>query len=826
MAEAAFTRTSNDGSGPGALAPLARAWGRISSRFVAVLAVVTALLITVPFMIVTRTGGNIGEGLNVAGTAYAALIEGSLGVGINPLVNLDDIQVVLTLAENQDVTRRDLLTLSRQSSDLVDVGRRNVRNYAEVITRYETSGQLTDEGIDLLGQRIADMQVIGADELRKFSPLLLALAELPRSDVSNLAKTYALNDTLDDDQRAAIVAFVPAADGFNNDELLTVLKLINQYTILRLVRVYEQLLILDSLGLEPTDGDAEAFKAIHEITTDNATGVARVRELIQVEERFVAAGIIDINRLANELRLVGTLYAEGILTNDNVATALRDELPAAIDNNLIVLRPGNRVLIHRGEKETAAIIYSSNNTPDDASDDVPDTVYLRLGNRILLFFPASLEAMLTRAIPFVIAGLAVALGFKAGLFNIGAEGQLYIGATIAAWVGFDFAQALTALVQVFLILATALAALSWVTRFTQNGASVRPLDWVVGLAGIAIIVLAGGWAINLTGHAYLNRLQQFQTLPLVIHLPLVLIAGIIGGALWGFVPGALKAFTGAHEVINTIMLNFIAIRLVDWLIKSTNPVIFLDRTASAPRTPFIAQNATLPPFNTYATWLFFAAGLVTMGFWLWSRREQLRQTLRAAIKPLVWGLVVIAGGLFLRWVTVRGNLHLGLVIMILTVFFVDWFLERTTLGFELRTVGTNPDAARYAGMSVRWNTMLALTMSGALVGLAGTIEISGVQHNMQPAFFSGLGFDSIAVALLARNNPRNMIPAGLLWGALLTGAGLMQVRADISIDLVKIIQALIIMFIAADAIIRTVWRIPEATAEEKAATTFSKGWGG
>jgi simple sugar transport system permease protein len=162
--------------------------------------------------------------------------------------------------------------------------------------------------------------------------------------------------------------------------------------------------------------------------------------------------------------------------------------------------------------------------------------------------------------------------------------------------------------------------------------------------------------------------------------------------------------------------------------------------------------------------------------------------------------------------------------MLVTVWFVDWFLNRTTLGFELRTVGTNPNAARYAGMSVPRNVIFALAFSGALAGLAGTIEISGAQFNMQPAFFSGLGFDAIAVALLARSNPRHMIWAGLLWAGLLTGAGLMQVRANIAIDLVKIIQALIIMFIAADAIIRYIWAIPKSS--DSVQSTFLKGWGG
>ncbi|MDD9955003.1 MAG: hypothetical protein OXP68_02170 [Anaerolineaceae bacterium] len=174
----------------------------------------------------------------------------------------------------------------------------------------------------------------------------------------------------------------------------------------------------------------------------------------------------------------------------------------------------------------------------------------------------------------------------------------------------------------------------------------------------------------------------------------------------------------------------------------------------------------------------------------------------------------------------RDNLHLGLVIMVFAVLFADWFLFRTTPGFELRTVGANPDAARYAGMNVRLNIVLAMALSGMLAGIAGTIQVTGVQFNLQPEFFAGLGFQGIAVALLARTDPRNMIPAGFLWGALLTGAPLMQVNANISIDLVIIIQALIIMFIAADAIIRYLWRVPHASIEEQEAAMFSKGWGG
>jgi simple sugar transport system permease protein len=193
------------------------------------------------------------------------------------------------------------------------------------------------------------------------------------------------------------------------------------------------------------------------------------------------------------------------------------------------------------------------------------------------------------------------------------------------------------------------------------------------------------------------------------------------------------------------------------------------------------------------------------------------------VRPVLTGLMVTLGGLFLWWSSVENRLHIGFILMLVMIFVVDWFMNKSTLGFEFRTVGSNPNAAQYSGMSVKRSIVLAMALTGAIMGLTGAIEVTGVQYNMQPAFFAGLGFDAIAVALLARTNPKNMFWAGLLWGILLSGAGLMQVRADISIDLVKIVQALVLIFIAADAIIRWIWRIP--ATEEGQAVTFTKGWG-
>ncbi len=312
--------------------------------------------------------------------------------------------------------------------------------------------------------------------------------------------------------------------------------------------------------------------------------------------------------------------------------------------------------------------------------------------------PQAIANTIVRSTPFIITGLAVALGFKAGLFNIGAEGQLYAGALLAVLIGITF----------------------------------------TGLPGILLV-------------------------------PLAIAGGAVGGMLWGAIPGYLKARTGAHEVINTIMLNYIAIRLTEWLIKSRDPYLLGDPDdPSSARTRLISEQAQLP---------------------------------------------VIPGT----------DLHAGILMAVILVLLVYWLLYRTTIGFELRTIGANPAAARYAGIKVPRTIVLAMALSGMIAGLAGAGEVLGVEQALKTDFFSGLGFDSIAVALLARSNPLAMIPAGLLWGGLLTGARLMQVRAALSIDLIKIVQALIIMFVAADQIVRRLYRIRTRQAGEE--TIFSRGWG-
>lgn len=722
-------------AGLAALAPAARVWQRVSRRAVPLLAVITAFIIGVPFMIVTGGRGDIAAGLRVSGAAYSALIEGALGLAVNALLTLDDVALVRVVAGAAPLQQRELSALARAVNELAAQDAETVRAVGAALARFSA---LDDDALTALGTAVPGIQRIGDETLRTMGPLIDDLAQLPRREVRELAAPFASMTALSAEDRAALAAAAPSAAGLNDDELLRYLQIVASEGIAQLENLREQQLVLDSLNLTATDPD------VTNLALAASAGLEAARRQTATQARLDDAGIVDRAALAAQLTLVRRLYDAGALTNPDVAAALETELPQAMANNLVVRRPGNLLLFNPGASGLAGVAYNEAGRPTN--------VWLRLGGSALLFLPANLESTLVRAIPFVIAGLAVALGFKAGLFNIGAEGQLYIGGTLAVWVGYT-------------------------AFFTDLGPA---------------------------------------------HLPIVLLAGIIGGALWGAIPGALKAFTGAHEVINTIMLNFIAMRLVDWLIKSG---LMQDRSATLPRTPYIAESARLPVFSQLDTVYFVLAGVVVAAFLLLRRRAALlRGEWRVALRALLYGALTALGGLFLAWISVRDSLHIGLVLMIGAVWFTGWFLFRTVFGFELRTVGANPDAARYSGMSVKRNVVLAMVLSGALAGLAGTIQVTGVQFNMQPEFFAGLGFDAIAVSLLARNSPRNMIPAGFLWGGLLSGAPLMQVNANISIDLVRIIQALIIMFIAADAIIRALWRVPAATAEEKAAAAFTHGW--
>ena len=290
----------------------------------------------------------------------------------------------------------------------------------------------------------------------------------------------------------------------------------------------------------------------------------------------------------------------------------------------------------------------------------------------------AISETLTASIPLVLAGLGIGLAFRAGLFNIGAEGQMVIGGLAAAIASF-----------------------------------------------------------SITG------------LPMAVHMPLVLVIGLIFGGIYAAIAGFLRAATGAHEVISTIMLNLISFRLLDYLL----------------RQPFIQKEGRSDPIS--------------------------KAVLDTAELPRL-----------LSFIDPNLRLHLGLFLMLGAVALVYWLLFRSKLGFAFRISGENPDAARYAGIRAGMTIVIAMAIAGGLAGLAGAAQVTGVLGRATPGFTAGIGFDAIAVALLGRSHPVGILLAGILFGALEAGGRQMQVDAGVSIDMISIIQALIIIFVAAPLLVK------------------------
>ncbi|MGY0005417.1 ABC transporter permease [Micromonospora sp. I033] len=303
---------------------------------------------------------------------------------------------------------------------------------------------------------------------------------------------------------------------------------------------------------------------------------------------------------------------------------------------------------------------------------------------------------LTYTAPLVFTGLAVALAFRGGLFNIGAQGQATIGVILSAVVGFAL------------------------------------------------------------------------PLPPGVHLLVALIAGALGGALWGFIPGILKARTGAHEVINTIMLNYVAVYFLSWIIVQ-----------SGVQNPNRADAISKPVESS----------------------AQLPRLLGADLR-----------------------VHAGILLAVLATWFIAWLLNRSTLGFELRAVGENPDAARTAGISVTKTYVLVMVISGLLAGLGGSNMVLGSTANaLTPLVIAQIGFDGILVALLGRVKPWGVLLAALLFGALQAGGNRMQSYSGISLELVTVLQALIVIFIAAPAMVKAIFQLRAARAA-RLQTSLAKGW--
>jgi general nucleoside transport system permease protein len=299
------------------------------------------------------------------------------------------------------------------------------------------------------------------------------------------------------------------------------------------------------------------------------------------------------------------------------------------------------------------------------------------------------------ATPLVLGGLSVAFGFRAGLFNIGAQGQFLLGVVGAVSVG----------------------------------VTLREAD------------------------------------PLVA-IPLSLLGGLAAGALWGFIPGILKALSGAHEVVTTIMLNYIAGFVLAFVVNG--PL----RVPGAPAA--ITENVG-----------------------------------NSAL-PILLGR----------------NGHAGFLIALAAVGVMSFILSRTTFGYEVKTVGANPDAARYAGMRPRRMIVIVMSICGALAGLAGAGELLGIAHLTTSSFATTVGFDSIAIALLGRSSPVGVLLAALLFGGMRAGAGLMQIRAGIPAEIVDVLQATILLFLVANEVLRRWFRLRGVKpAVGTGETTITKTYG-
>lgn len=312
----------------------------------------------------------------------------------------------------------------------------------------------------------------------------------------------------------------------------------------------------------------------------------------------------------------------------------------------------------------------------------------------------SISNTITGTTPLLLSGLAVSVAFKAGLFNIGATGQMLAGGMTALWVG-----------------------------FTMSGP---------------------GW----------------------LQVPLAVLAGAIGGAIFGGIAGVLKARTGAHEVITTIMLNSIASFLVLWLLKTT---VFQREGRPDPISKLIADEAHLPRLfgflegrsDLVAHSGFFVALLATYGYW--------------------------------------------------------YLLKRTTLGFELRATGLNSDAAKYAGMKSKTLMVVAMLLAGGFAGMAGATEVLGTYGYASTSLAGNIGFDAIAVALLGQSSPIGTLVSALLFGALQAGGRSMQANTDVPIDLIIVLRALIVMFVAAPLLVKAMFRVKSQFSAQ--GQTF-RGWGG
>jgi len=435
--------------------------------------------------------------------------------------------------------------------------------------------------------------------------------------------------------------------------------------------------------VEPEPADASVATA-SEPPTSNEPGDEPIAGVDAALRRAVLGANIKVAVLSVFLALViGAVLL--VVTNPTVLSDLK-----AVFVDIVHLKPFFGDLV-TALKEIWNVIWSSYSALFTGSIVDPGA-YSTSGWRGV-FYP--LSETLTIATPLALAGLAVALPFRAGLFNIGAQGQIIMGAIIAGGIGFK---------------------LNW------------PFPWLLITA---------------------------------------VLGAVVGGALWAGLAGWLKARTGAHEVITTIMLNYIALYFLQWLLQTK----FYQRPGrSDPISPPVHNSAMYPQF--------------------------------------------FGGNLRVHW---------GLFVAIGAAIFVWWLFKYSTFGFKLRTVGANSAAARTAGINVGRVWLGAMLLGGVMAGLAASTTLLGTEQALTGGIAGTLGFDAITVALLGRATPLGTVLAALLFGALQAGGVNMQSQTGASVDIVLVLQALIVLFIAAPPLVRAMFRLKGPGAETM---QVSKGWNG
>jgi simple sugar transport system permease protein len=317
---------------------------------------------------------------------------------------------------------------------------------------------------------------------------------------------------------------------------------------------------------------------------------------------------------------------------------------------------------------------------------------------------------------------------------------LIVGAILIIFAGANPITAYTALFQ---------ESLSTYFGFGNTLTKMTPLLFTS--LGVLVALKAGQFNIGGEGQIYLGALGStliglyVQGLPAIIHIPLALLAGFLFGAVWGWIPGYLKAVRGVNEVITTLLLNYIAVNLISYLVQ--NPL--KAPAAPSPYSPLIAKSAQLP--------------------------------------------IILPGSLA----------HAGIILALITAAILWILLVRSPLGYQITAVGFNPTAARYARMSVERTIMLVMALAGGLAGLAGATEVMGLKYRLFEQISPGYGFDAIAIAFLSRGNIGGVVLTSLFFAALRSGANVMQRSAGVPVTVVYAIQGLTVLFIAISLAVET-----------------------